>query len=212
MVRGLIIITFAFLAGFVASAAPLAIAQSPKQEIADSWSKAQAEAEAKIEAHLKAIDPKMRYAEFKSERLRRHLPDYRLFVGLERNTFGEPSLFLVNVNQGAEITDLDDDDLAGISTFLRARKIQVKTPEAAIEFVKLVEELNFAQGYIADFYRNTKAFAVFDTCCGRSEDWKYGSEKREGGWKVTIRWGGDLATSIVIPPLYEIDVDDEGIF
>ena len=80
MIRGQLIITLAFLAGFVALVAPFALAQSQEKENANLWAKA----EAKIEAHLKGIDPKMRYAEFKSERLSKYLPEYRVFVGFER--------------------------------------------------------------------------------------------------------------------------------
>lgn len=212
MVRYLFI-AVALITGFTEFLVPVAYAQPQPKESNKAWSKA----EAKIEAHLKGIDPKMRYAEFKSERLSKHLPEFRVFVGFERNKIGESALFLVN--QDGEITDLDDDDLAGISKFLRARKIQVKTPEDAIEFAKFFKELQGAQNYVAGLYINTKDFTVFDkrfleyNYGKRAEtDWKHTGEKREGGWKVTIAWVGDLATSIVTPPSYEIDIDDNGRF
>jgi hypothetical protein len=212
MVRSQLIITLAFLVGFVALA-PFAFAQSQEKENANVWAKA----EAKIEAHLKGIDPKMRYAEFKSERLSKYLPEYRVFVGFERNTIGETALFLVN--QDAETTDLDDDDRAGISKFLRARMIQVKTPEDAVEFAKFFKELKGAQSYVASLYINTKGFTVFDKRYieyyygeRADTDWKYTSEKREGGWKVSVTYVGNPDASIIVPPRYEIEVDEKGNF
>jgi hypothetical protein len=169
------------------------------------------------EAHLKGIDPKMRHAEFQSERLSKYLPEFRVFVGFERNTIGQSSLFIVN--QAAEITDLDDDDWRGIAEFLRARKIQVKRQEEASEFVRLFVELQKAQNYVALLHINTKNFTVFDKRFiefyygpRADSDWKYSSEKREGGWKVTVTYVGDPSASIIMPPNYEIDIDEDGNF
>ena len=199
------------LIGILTFLPTIAFAQPQPKESANEW----AQAEAKIEAHLKGIDPKMRYAEFKSERLSKHLPEFRVFVGFERNKVGESELFLVN--QEAEITDMDDDDREGISKFLRARKIQVKTPEDAIEFAKFFEELQEAKNYVAGLYINTKGFTVFDKryiehYYGKTENWEFASEKRERGWKVSVNWVGDLEASIRIPPTYEIDIDEQGNF
>lgn len=176
-----------------------------------------AKAEAKMEAHLKGIDPKMRYAEFKSERLSKYLPEFRVFVGFERNTIGQSSLFIVN--KDGEITDLDDNDWGGIAEFLRARKIQVTTQEDASEFARFFAELQKAKSYVALLHINTKNFTVFDKRFieyyygpRADSDWKYTSEKREGGWKVKVEWVGDLATSIILPPTYEMDIDEQGNF
>src|SRR5712664_688842 len=64
------------IAGFVALVPLLAIGQPGPEESTNTWAKA----EAAIEGYLKGIDPKMRFAEFRSERLRKYLPDFHVFV------------------------------------------------------------------------------------------------------------------------------------
>lgn len=160
---------------------------SQQKENTNVW----AQAEAKIEAHLRGIDPKMRYEEVKSERLSKYLPEFRVFRGLERNTIGQSSLFVVNKN--GEIKDFDNDDRQAIAGFMRARKIQVKNQEDAIALVQFFEELQGDTGY-----HNTS--------------WKFTGEKKEGGWKVKITYVGDLDASIIMPPNYEMDIDEQGNF
>jgi hypothetical protein len=177
------------LIGILAILPSFALAQPQQKEVANVWAKA----EAKMEAHLKGIDPKMRYAEFKSERLSKYLPEFRVFRGLERNTIGQLSLFIVN--KDGDIADFDDDDGGAIADFLRARKIKLNSENDATEFVKFFKEL---QG--RDEYHND------------NENWNYTTEKREGGWKVKINYIGDLSLSIMVPPTYEIDIDAQGNF
>ncbi len=150
-----------------------------------------AQAEAKIEAHLRGIDPKMRYEEVKSERLSKYLPEFRVFRGLERNTIGQSSLFVVNKN--GEIKDFDNDDRQAIAGFMRARKIQVKNQEDAIALVQFFEEMQGDTGY-------------------HNKAWKFSGEKKEGGWKVKITYVGDPEASIIMPPEYEMDIEEQGNF
>lgn len=189
----------------------IAFAQPDGNEGAKVWAKA----EAKIEEHLKGIDPKMRYAEFKSERLSKYLPEFRVFVAFELNTIGDKELFLVN--QNAEITNLDASGSSDISQFLRTRKIKVETREDAIEFVKFFNELGSADWDISSLYNNTKGLTVFDkkfiqNFYGPESDWKHTSEKRQGGWKVKVTYAGDTLASIITPPIFEVDIDEDGKF
>lgn len=204
------------LIGILAILPPFAFAQSQEKEVAN----VRAQAEAKMEAHLNGTDPKVRYAEFRSKRLTKYLPEFRVFVRFDQFRIGESSLFLVN--QNAEITDLNNNDQVGISTFLRARKIQVKTPEDVSEFARFFVELKLAPYYVWYLYDNTNDFTVFDkqyieSYSGGKQhsgdaDWNYTSEKSEGGWKVTVTYIGDLKNSIMRPPHYEIDIDAQGNF
>jgi hypothetical protein len=166
---------------------PVAFAES-QQEKDSKWAKA----EAKIEEHLKGIDPKMHYAEIKSERLSKYLPELRVFRAFERR-WEESVLFLVN--QDGEITGLTDDpEKRDISSFLRARKkIQIKTPEDACEFAKFFAELKGEVPSDADF--------------------KYTGEKHEGGWEVVISTiPTEPGQSTIDPPSCRIDIDEQHLF
>lgn len=175
------------LIGTLAFLPLVAFAQPQQTEDA----KVLAQAEAKIATHLKSIDPKMRYTEFKSERLSKYLPDCRVFRGLERNKIGQLSLFILS--KDGEIRDFADEDQGAIAGFLRTREVKVKSESDATEFVKFFEEL---QG-------NT----------GRhDEDWKYTAEKQKLAWKLKIEWVGDSKTSIIMPPDYEVEIDEQGNF
>lgn len=209
------------LVGILASLPPFAFSQSQQKESANVG----AQAEAKIEAHLKGKDLKMRSVEVKSERLKMYLPEFRVFVRFERDRVGKSGLVLVN--QDAEVTDLGDESWHGDATtqylrvpllteFVRARKIHVKTQEDAIEFTKFFEGLQGASTYVASLRVNTKDLAAFDKRFLEmehpSKDWKYTSVKREGGWKVMVQYVGDPAVSIMTPPTYEVDVDEQDNF
>jgi hypothetical protein len=222
MVRRQPIITLSVLAGFVGFLSLIAFAQSPEKENLDVW----AQAEAKIQTHLQGIAPKMRSVHLKSERLTKYLPEFRAFGGFDQKGEGVPRLLLVN--QDAEITDLADENWQGeanakylrvprVTEFLRARKIKVKTREDAIEFVKFVEGLQGAPSYVATLDVNTEDLTGFDRLFVEGQyspraNWKYSSEKQEQGWKVTVNWVGNQATSILSPPIYEMEIDEHGNF
>jgi hypothetical protein len=209
------------LVGILAFLPPFAFSQSQQKESANVW----AQAEAKIEAHLKAIDPKMRSVEVKSERLKKYLPQFRIFVRFDRDRVERSGLVLAN--QDAEVTDLGDESWHGdagtqylrvprLTEFVRDRKIQVKTQEDAIEFTKFFEGLQGAPNYVASLRVNTKNLAAFDKRILEmehpSKDWKYTSVKRGGGWKVMVQYVGDPSVSIMTPPTYEVDVDEQDNF
>jgi hypothetical protein len=222
MVRSQLIIAVAFLVGFAEYLAPVAFAQPQEKENTNPGAKA----EAKVEAHLKGIDPKLRAAELKSERLSKYLPEFRAFGGFDQDGWGVSRLLLVN--QDAEITDLREENWHGeanakylrvprVTEFLRAQKIKLKTREDAIEFVKFFEALQEAPSYVASLDVNTKDFSGFDKSFVEGHyspraNWKYTSEKREQGWKVTINWVGNQATSILSPPIYQLEIDEQGNF
>ena len=207
--------------GILAFLPTFAFAQPHKKESGNVW----AQAEAKIEAHLKSIDPKMRSVEIKSERLKKYLPESRVFVRYDRGSPGRTRLVLVN--QDAEIADLGDESWHGdvgtpyfqvsrLTEFVRARKIQVKTREDAVEFTRFFEDLQEASGNIASLLINTKDFAGVDKrimeTAHPSADWKYASARRQGGWKVMVKYVGGPSVSIMMPPTYEVDIDELGHF
>ena len=175
--------------------------------------------------HVKRIDPNMRSAEFKSNLLRKYLPDLRLFVRFDRHLSGETRLFFVN--QRGEITPLPEEEWRGnvvescfrvphIVEFIRLRKIKVQSAEDALEVAKLFEEIQGAANYVAFLQINTRNFTVFDKAFiegqfGPMTQWKYSAAIRKSGWSVKVEYVGPPA-SIQAPPTYEIDLDDQQIF
>jgi hypothetical protein len=193
---------------------------APKEETND-W----ARAESAIADHLKRIDPNMRSAEFRSNLLRKHLPDLRLFVRFDRHMSGETRLFFVN--RSGEITALPEEEWRGnpaegcfrvarIAEFLKQRQIPVRSSEAALEFAKLFEEIQGAANYVAFLKVNTKDFTVFDKAFmegqyGPRTYWQYSAVKSTNGWTVKVEYVGPPA-SILNPPTYEIDLDEVQMF
>ena len=209
------------LVGILAFLPPFVFSQSQQKESAN----VRAQTDAKIEAYLKGIDPKMRSVEVKSERFKKYLPEFRVFVRFDRDRAERSGLVLVG--QDAEVTDLGDESWHGdagtqylrlprITEFVRDRKIQVKTQEDAIEFTKFIDGLQGASNYVASLRVNKKALAAFDKRFlemeDPSKDWKYTSLMRRGGWKVMVQYIGDPSVSIMSPPTYEVDVDEKGNF
>lgn len=208
--------------GILAFLQSFAFAQPQEKESPNVW----AQAEAKMEDHLKSLGPKMLSVELKSERLKKYLPEFRVFVRFDRDKIEQSSLFLVN--QAAEIADFGDDDwdheasakygrFPRLTDFLRAREIPVKTLEDAIGFTRFFEELQAAPDHVRTLRMDMKNFAAFDKQTmemvhPRDADWEYTSVKREGGWKVMIRFVGDSSVSIIMPPSYELDADEKGGF
>lgn len=219
-------ITIARLIALVAIPALLtkvAFAQPQQMERSNVW----AQAEAKIEAHLKSLDPKVHSVEIKSERLKKFLPDFRVFVRFERDRVERTGLILIN--QDGVFTDLGDENWHGdpgtrylrvprLNGFVRDRKIQAKSQEDAVEFTRFFEELQGAPGHVASLNVNAKnppAFAFEKLTIeieGPGAEWIYTSMKREGGWKVTAQYSGDPSASIMTPPTYDLDVDEQGYF
>ncbi|MFK7850574.1 MAG: hypothetical protein AB8D78_06305 [Akkermansiaceae bacterium] len=206
------------LVGILSFLPSFVFATPPLPPSANVW----AQAEAKIDARLKSIGPKISSVEFKSERLKKYLPEFRVFVRFDPDNVGQCGLILVN--QDAEIIDLGNENWHGdaaaqylgvprLTEFLRARKIQVRTQQDAIEFTKFFERLQGAPGHIASLQANTEKFEerIIDMEYP-STDWKYTSVKREGGWKVMVEYVGDPSVSIMMPPTYEMDIDEQGNF
>jgi hypothetical protein len=167
----------------------------------------------------------MRSAEFKSNLLRKYLPDSRLFVRFDRHLSGETRLFFVN--QLAVITPLPEEEWRGnaaescfrvqhIADFMRQRNIRVQSAESAVEAAKLFEEIQGAAVYVSFLRINTKDFTVFDTAFieaqfGPRSNWQYTAAPREGGWTVKVEYVGPPA-SIQQPPTYEIDLNAQKMF
>lgn len=209
------------LVGILALLPAFAFAQPHQKEGSNVW----ARAEAKIEAHLKSMDPRMQSVEIKSERLKKYLPEFRVFVRFDRDRVDRSGLVLVN--QDAEITDLGNENWHGdagtqylrvprLTVFVRDRKIQARTQEDAIEFTRFFEGLQGAPDHVASLRVNTKDRAAFGKRIVEMEDpgadWKYTSVARDGGWKVMVQYVGDPSVSIMKPPTYELDVDEQGNF
>ena len=208
------------LAGILAFLSPFSFAQPQQKESANTWE----QAEAKIEAYLKK-NPKMHSVELKSERLKKHLPEFRVFVRFDWDKVERSELVLVN--QAAEITDLGDATWQGedgakyfrapqLTKFLSERGVQVKSQEDAVDFIKLFDGLQGAPSNVASMRINAKDLAAFDKKAVEIEHpnghWKYTSVKREGGWKVMVQYVGDPSVSIMMPPTYEVDCDEKGNF
>ena len=195
--------------------------QSASKEGTNDW----ARAEAAIAEHLKRIDPNMHSGEFKSHLLRKHLPDVRLFVRFDRHMSGETRLFFVN--KSGKVTPLPEEEWRGnvdeqcfrvarVVEFLKQRKMPVQSADEALEFAKLFEEIQGAANYVAFLKINTKDFTVFDKAFiegqfGPRTHWKYSSSARTNGWTVKVEYVGPPA-SIMQPPTYEIDVDEQKLF
>jgi hypothetical protein len=120
------------------------------QEIQNEDTSAWAKVEPAIKDYFKSINANCRYAEFRSDLLRKHLPDYRVYVRTDQHIMGQSTTFLV-YKQG-KVIDLGegswDIDTASeysrvhrLTEFIKSQKIKVKNKEESIEVVRLVEDI-----------------------------------------------------------------------
>ena len=217
-IRTLLLVTVSLL---IAMSRRNAEGQSAATEATNAWAKA----DTAMAEHLKQIDPNMRSAIFASALLRKYLPDFRVYIRYDRHLVGETRIFVVN--RRGEITPLPKEEwtrkdtekfyrTAQVAEFMRQRKIKVQSVEEAVEVAKLFEEVQGAAHYVAFLNINTKDFKVFDKAFIESQfgprtHWKYTGEKRNGGWSVKVEYVGPPA-SIMQPPVYEIDLDEQQMF
>lgn len=203
----------------------LTVALSLFSVCARSETNAPIKAEASFQEYFKVIDPGLHYAEFKSDLLRKCLPDLQLFVRTDSHIIGQSRIFAVN--QVGVVTDLGEDVWVGdndaqcyrarrITEFVKSRKIKVQNAEDAIEAAKLVEEIQGAPDYIAFLRINTKDFTSFDrhfieAFYGVSTNWSYTAVTNGRGWIVKVEYVGPPA-AVQAPPIYEIDVNDQNFF
>jgi hypothetical protein len=184
-----------------------------------------AAAEQKFVDHFKKLDPGLHYAEVRSVRLRKFLPDWRVMVRTNGHLVGRSNLFLLNRN--GEVSDLGEAVWMGdpdgkvfrvkrVNEFVKQRAIRVKSADDAVEIAKLIEEIAGAADYVDFLKINTHDFTVFDRqfmarhggASPDSPDYKYTAVPVEGGWGVIVDYVGPPA-SIPAPPLYEIDLNKD---
>ena len=197
----------------------------------DPW----AEAEASFAEHVAPLlrrlqdrfnDPRIQYAEFKSELLKKYLPDYRIYAndGMS-HLIGTTRVFILDRKRN--IVDLGDTTWTGdnavqafrvqcITDFVKAQGVKIENADGAVEVAKLIEEIQSASHYVSFLRINTKNYTVFDKRFitwhyGPRTDWAYSATKRDGGWTVKVEYVGPPA-SIMAPPTYEIDVNKQQVF
>jgi hypothetical protein len=194
------------------------------EEIARIW----AAVEQKFVDYFKKLDPGLHYAEVRSARLRKFLPDWRVMVRTDGHLVGRSNLFLLNRN--GEVSDLGEAVWTGdpdgkvfqvkrVNEFVKQRAIRVKSADDAVEIAKLIEEIAEAPDYVGFLKINSKDFTLFDKQFialhgGASPDnanYKYTAVPVEGGWGVIVDYIGPPA-SIPAPPLYEIDLNKDKEF
>lgn len=215
------------LAAAAIAAVPLGTRGEPAADKADPWVQAERSFKEYLAPILEAArnrhgDPTIQDAEYRSELLRKHLPEYRIRVKTGPYD-GTSKLFLLT--REGKILDLGETlwrgDASGlrvreISDFLKTRKLPVRSAAEAIEAARLTEELQGAPGYVGFLQLNTNGFRVFDShfisrFYGPPTDWKYTAEPHAKGWTVKREYVGPPAM-VPLPPVYEISVDDEKHF
>lgn len=193
----------------------------------DTWAPAERAFKEYITPILQAArsrhnDPEIQAAEYRSDRLRKHLPELRVHV-LTGPYDGTSKLFLLS--KEGKILDLGDGTWKGDETgfrvqavtgFLKGRRLPVRNAEEAIEAARLTEEIQGAPSYVGFLQINTAGFRVFDQhfisrFYGEPKDWKYTAEARGKSWIVRREYVGPPAM-IRQPPVYEITVDDQQLF
>lgn len=202
-----------------------ALAQAPQNETRKVWAKA----DAAVEAYLGTFENKMRAIELTSPRMEKYLPESRVFARIDPAS-REAISWLFAVNREGAITDfgmvnslqyLNPEAPNGkkLRAFIRAQMIPLKNEEAAVAFIQFFEELIDGGREVGLLKANAKDDGVFGKGLmeikhpmHEDKDWKYSSEKRAGGWHVKIDFIGDSATSIMEPPTYEVDTDEQGHF
>jgi hypothetical protein len=218
--------TFAGLMAVAALAgAPFAARSEPAQP--DAWAAAEQTFKEYIAPILQTArqrhgDPEIQAAEYRSDRLRKYLPDVRVHVRTGPYD-GASKLFILS--KDGKILDLGDGtwrgDAAGnrvpeVTRYVKGRKVPVRNAEEAIEAARLTEEIQGAPNYVGFLQINTAGFKVFDEhfishFYGKQQDWKYSAEARGMRWIVRREYTGPPAM-IQQPPVYEITVDDQKLF
>lgn len=116
------------------------------QEILEADTNTWAKAELAIKDYFKSYNINCRYAEFRSDLLRKHLPDYRVYVRTDQHIIEQSTTFLVN-KQG-KVIDLGDGSWAidtfrvhRLTEFSKSQKINAKNTKEANQVVRLVEDI-----------------------------------------------------------------------
>jgi len=206
------------LAFLVASGAMFAD-ESPND--VEAWKKA----EQKFKEYYQTVDPDLHYGIFKSRRLEKFLPDWRVYVHISEIINESPNLFLVN--RDGTVRNLGNSQLVEdlptrsfqvkpIAQFVKSQAIKVTSENDAVEVAKLFEELQNASNYIGFLKINTRDFTVFDKefmegSYGPRKDYRYTPHAVGNGWIVVVEYIGRPA-AVQEPPIYRIELDDNDRF
>lgn len=107
--------------------------------------------------------------------------------------------------------------VSDVSGLLAGRRIRVADDDTAIRMAQLVEDITHAPSDIKMAMIHSGNFNLFE---GRaytsSEDTRsevrYDAEKKDGLWVVVVTYTGPQNVSIMAPPVYEIETDDDARF
>jgi hypothetical protein len=176
------------------------------------------------EARQRLKDPRIQWAQFTNDLVRKYLPDARVYVR-DGAYSGDTKIWIVT--RDGKITDLGDGVWTGVggdqwwavekvSAYVKGRKIKVETAEQAVEVAKLVEAIQSSPSFVGMLRLNTKDYTVFDErfltwMYGSKDDWKYAAAKKGGGWEVKVEYVGPPA-AVQKPPVYEMVLDEEKRF
>ena len=178
----------------------------------------------KLSMHFGKTRAQMRYAEYRSPLLTRYLPHLRLYASYDDQESHANRIYFLD--QKGNITNLPEGwrgneeercwRVREITDFVRQQNIRVTNGQAAVEFAKLMEDIQGAPQKLWILWENTKHFTVFDrefleNLYRSTNHWTYTPSPRTNGWSVKVEYVGPPA-HYSAPPTYEIDLDDQQRF
>jgi hypothetical protein len=153
--------------------------------------------------------------------IKKYLPAYQIYA---IDPYTSQNSKLIARSEDGKMIDLGhESDLSSIPTprtklvdFIARQNIPVTEGSDAVSIINLINYIRFAPNRARMIRRNTKNGTIYDEriyglfiCDYRY--WEHTPTKLEDRWLVSVDYTGPPA-SIMVPPEYFLEVDDEGNF